>query len=108
MAFLEGWVLPERWRGTSVNMRTCEDADTEVAQVVSAWREADHSVVDFQWLVARRGKPIQHYSEIWRSPLVRAQEMLASFRRAGFRAKVLRAGRYRDRGLYVGIRPASR
>ena len=106
VALVEGWVLPERWRGTSVNARTYEEPNTRVVQAISAWRERDHSVVDFQWLVAERGKRIQHYSELVRNPLVEASDMLGSFRRAGFRARVLRRGRYRDRGLYVGVRPA--
>ncbi len=107
VALVEGWVLPERWRGTSVDLDTHEDRDTRVARVASAWREGDRSAVEFQWLVAERGKRIRHFAGIERNPLVEAEDMLGSFRRAGFRARVLLTGPYRDRGLYVGVRPAS-
>lgn len=107
VALVEGWVLPERWRGTSVDLNTYEDRDTRVARVASAWREGDHSVVEFQWLVAERGKRIRHFAEIERNPLVKAEDMLGSFQRAGFRARVLRSGMHRSRGLYVAVRPIS-
>ena len=104
VALVEGWVLPERWRGKEVASQTFEGPNTRVAQVVSAWRERDHSVVDFHWLVAERGQRVRHYAELVRNPLVEADDLLGSFRRAGFRARVMRRGRYRDRGLYVGVR----
>lgn len=107
VALVEGWVLPERWRGTSVDLVSYEDRDTRVARVASAWREGDHSAVEFQWLVAKRGKRIRHFAEIERNPLVKAEDMLGSFRRAGFQARALLTGQYRARGLYVGVRPAS-
>lgn len=106
-ALVEGWVRRSRWRGTSVDLDTYQDRDTRVARVASAWRKGNHSVVEFQYLIAERGKPIRHYAEMERNPLVETDEMLGSFRRAGFRAKVLLSGQYRDRGLYVGIRPAT-
>ena len=76
-----------------------------VARLASVWREGDCSVIEFHWLVARKGERVRHYAELLRNRLVGAEEMLGSFRRAGFRAKVLRHEPYRDRGLYVGIRP---
>jgi len=107
VALVEGWVLPSRWRGTSVALDTYEDPTTKLARVASAWREGNESVVEFQYLIGERGKRIRHYAEQHRQELVPASEMLASFRRAGFRAKILVSGRYRDRGLYVGVRPPS-
>lgn len=105
VALVEGWVLPSRWRGTSVSLDTYEDPNTKVARVASSWREGNHSAVEFQYLIGERGKRIRHFAEVHRQPLVAAKDMLSSFRRAGFRARVLLGGRYRNRGLYVGIRP---
>ena len=107
VALVEGWVLPSRWRGTSVSLDTYADRETTVARVASAWREGNVSVVEFQYLIGERGRRIRHFAEIHRQSLVPASEMLSSFRRAGFRAEVLLGGRYRDRGLYVGVRPDS-
>ena len=107
VALVEGWVLPERWRGRGGDLVTYEDHRVRVARMTSSRREGNVSVVEYQFLVGERGKPIRHFREVDRSPLVTAEEMLGSFRRAGFRARVLLGGRYRSRGLYVGIRPPS-
>lgn len=107
VALVEGWVLPSRWHGTGVSLDTYSDPDTKLARVASSWRVGNDSFVEFQYLIGERGKRIRHYVEVHRQALVSASEMLASFRRAGFRARVLLSGRYRDRGLYVGVRPVS-
>lgn len=107
VALVEGWVRPSRWRGTGGDLLTYEDRDTRVARLTSAWRERDHSVVEYHFLIGERGRPVRHYVERVRNPLVETEEMLGSFRRAGFRSKVLLRGSYRNRGLYVGVRPRS-
>lgn len=107
VALIEGWVRRSRWRGAGGDLRTYDDGNTRVARVTSSWREGDHSVVEYQFLIGRRGKRIRHLTEVVRNPLLETDEMLESFRRAGFRAKVLLSGPYRNRGLYVGIRPVT-
>jgi SAM-dependent methyltransferase len=107
VALVEGWVRPSRWHGTSVSLDTYEDRDTKLARVASSWREGNVSVVEFQFLIGERGRPIRHLTDTHRQALVPVSEMLSSFRRAGFRANVLLGGKYRNRGLYVGVRPDS-
>ena len=105
VALEEGWVLPTRSKGTAVGLDTYKDRDIAIARVSSSWREGDHSIVEFQYLFAERGMRFHHFAERERKPLVGAREMLGSFHRAGFRGRVLLRGPYRNRGLYVGIRP---
>ena len=107
VALVEGWVRRSRWRGAGGDLRTYEDGDTRVARITSSWRDGDHSVVEYQYLIGRRGERIRHFTEVVRNPLLETDELLESFRRAGFRAKVLLRGPYRNRGLYVGIRPVT-
>ena len=107
VSFVEGWILPERWRGKGGDLVTYEDRGVRVARMTSSRREGNDSVVEYQFLVGERGQPIRHYTEVDRNPLVKAEDMLGSFRRAGFRARVLLSGRYRSRGLYVGVRPVT-
>jgi SAM-dependent methyltransferase len=106
VALVEGWYLPSRWRGARVRLDEYEDRDTLVARILSAWRQDGHSAVDTHYLIAERGRKTRHFQSFDRLPLVTAKEMIASFRRAGFYARVLLQGRYRNRGLYVGVKPA--
>jgi SAM-dependent methyltransferase len=106
VALVEGWVRPSRWRGESMSLDTYDGPDAKIARVVHAFRRGDVSVLDLHHLIAEPGRPVRHYAEEHRQALVKPSEMLGSFRRAGFRARVLLSGPYRDRGLYVGIRPS--
>jgi dTDP-3-amino-3,4,6-trideoxy-alpha-D-glucopyranose N,N-dimethyltransferase len=107
VAIVEGWVLPEKWKGTALGWDTYEDQDVRIVRVSSGSRDGDHSVVEFHWLIAERGKRIRHFTEIVRQPLVSSAEMIGSFRRAGLRARVLLKSPYQYRGLYLGLKPLS-
>jgi SAM-dependent methyltransferase len=106
VALVEGWVRPSRWRGDSVSLLTYEDPGCKIARVSHAIRRGDSSVVELQYLIAEPGRAIRRASEVHRQALVEPKEMLASFRRAGFRSRAILSGPYRDRGLYIGLRPS--
>lgn len=103
---VEGWVRPERWRDRSVHLLTYDGADVKIARASSTRRKGNRSYLDMQYLVAVPGQPIRHFREHHVNALIGREELLGSFRRAGFRARVRMSGRYRDRGLYIGVRPA--
>ena len=105
IALVEGWVLPEHWRGKGGDLVTYEDSEVRLARMTSSWRKGHDSIVEYQYLVGERGKGIRHFAETVHTPLVEAEDMLGSFRRAGFRPRILRGGTYRVRGLYIGRRP---
>jgi SAM-dependent methyltransferase len=104
-AIVEGWVRPSRWRDRSIHLQTYDGPDAKIARLSAARRlPGDLSRVDMQYLVLEPGRPIRHIAETHIQPLVEPPEMLGSFRRAGFRARVLLGSRWRDRGLYIGVR----
>ncbi len=105
VALVEGWVRPSRWRGDTVALDSYDGDDCKIARVVHAFRRGRFSILDMHYLIAERRKPVHHFSERHHNALVEPKEMLDSFRRAGFRSRVILARRYRDRGLYVGVRP---
>ena len=101
-----GWVLPERWRGDTTSLLTYDGPEATVARVTRSSLRGGTAVLTMHYLVGEKGRPIRHLKEEHRQSLVSADEMLGSFRRAGLRARVVRSGRWTDRGLYVGVRPA--
>lgn len=105
VAFVEGWVLPERWLGGQSSLLTYDGPDAKVARLTRSRRRGSLTTLEMHYLVGEPGRPVRYRVERHRNRLVPARDMLASFERAGFRARVIRSGRYRDRGLYVGIRP---
>lgn len=105
VALVEGWVRPSRWRGDSISLDSYDGPDCKVARVTHAFRRAGFSVLDMRYLIAEPRRPVRYYAEEHHQALVDSKDMLDSFRRAGFRSRVILSGPYRDRGLYVGVRP---
>ena len=103
---VEGWVRPARWRGDGAHLQTYDGPDTKIARVTSTQRSAGISRLEMHYLIGEPGRSVRHVVERHTNALVEPSDMLASFRAAGFRARVLLAGPYRDRGLYIGMRPA--
>ncbi len=105
VALVEGWVRRSRWRGGHLHPVTYDAPELKLARLAVSRRRGNVSEIEFHHLIGERGRPIRHVSEVHRNPLLEPPERLRSFRRAGFRARVLLTGRYRDRGLYLGVRP---
>lgn len=105
VVLVEGWVLPERWKGRHTSLQTYDGPDLKVARLTTSSRRGDKTILDMHYLVAVPGEPVRHYQEKHFNRLVPTEETLGSFRRAGLRASVRRAGRWRDRGLFVGVAP---
>jgi len=103
VVLVEGWVLPDRWRGTTSRLQLVDAPDLKVARLTTPLRRGTMSILDMHYLVARPGDPVRHYAEKHYNRLVAAEKTLRSFRRAGLRAWVLQSGRWRDRGLFVGV-----
>ena len=106
VALVVGWVLPERWQGGSVHLQTYDGPELKIARVTRSSTRGEFSILDMHYLIGRAGRAVHYVRERHVNPLVSSEEMLGSFRRAGFRARVLRHAPYSDRGLYVGVRPA--
>ncbi len=105
VAFVEGWIRPEAWRDRTIHLQTYKGSDATIARLSTSWRVGRRSVQDMHYLIGEPGRRIVHVAETHREALISSQELLGSFRRAGFRARVLVQGPYRDRGLYIGVRP---
>jgi SAM-dependent methyltransferase len=105
VVLVEGWVLPDRWRAGSVHLQTYDGVDVKIARVTSSSRRGALSILNMQYLVGRPGAPVEHFRETHQNALVPAEQTLGSFRRAGLRGSVRTGGRWKNRGLFVGVAP---
>ena len=96
---LEPWVLPEDWRGDGEpHLQTYEDDDLKLCRANVSRSEGDISVLDFHWLVVRRGAEVEHFTEQHRLRLHSLEEMTEAFEDAGFDVRFDDEGR----GTFVG------
>lgn len=107
VVLVEGWILPDRWRDRSTHLQTYEGTDLKVVRLTSSLRRGRSSILDMHYLVAAPGSAVRHFQEMHFNRLFTAEETLGSLRQTGFRASVRRSGRWRDRGLFVGVAPGT-
>ncbi len=105
VAMVEGWILPDRWKGRHVSLLTYDGTEVRIARLSESRRQGERSIIEMRYLVGVPGRPVRTYLERHENRLLRPAEVLGSFRRAGFRADAVLTGRHRDRGLYIGRRP---
>ena len=106
VALVEGWILPSRWRGSSVHLQIYDGAEAKIARLSKSTRRGTLTQIEMHYLIGEPGRKIRHIVDVHRNALLEPEEWLASFREAGFRARVLVRPPYQDRGLYVGLRPS--
>jgi len=106
VALVEGWILPTEFRAGSVHLQTYDGPDVKIARVSLSRRAGPLSRIDMHYLVGTPGAGVRHWRETHRNALVEPEEMLRTMRAAGFRARVLRKGAYRTRGLFIGRKPS--
>lgn len=104
VALIVPWLATNVFRPGSVHLQTYVSPELKMARASTAKRQGPMSVIEMQYVVARRGRPLLHFVERHTNRLFDAGEHLRALRSAGFRAQYLRPDRDFDRGVLVAIR----
>jgi SAM-dependent methyltransferase len=98
---VEPWLSPEAWNDRHVGAVFVDEPELKLARINIAQRDADVSIVDFNYLV---GTPdaVEHFTERHELGLFTVEQQLAAFRAAGLEAEHDPEGPM-GRGLYVGV-----
>ena len=102
---VEPFVDPDAFEEGRPHIDTYEDDDLKLARSIVTSREGELAILDFHWLVARRGRPVEHFVERHELRLHRRDELERSFRAAGFETRWVEPGLIPQRGLLLGRRP---
>lgn len=105
VVLVEGWVLRSAWKGGHVHLTSYDGPEVKIARLAASTRRGRRSTITMHYLIGTPGRGVRHVIERHVQDLLEPEELLASFRTAGLRAWVRRGGRYRGRGLYIGVRP---
>ena len=109
---VEPWLAPDVFRPGFAWLDTYSDDVIKVARAsfstVRPDSIGDVSVLDFEWVVARRGVGLDRFSErheLWLGP---RETMAAAFREAGLSARFLPEGLLPGRGLWIARKDCAR
>lgn len=103
---VEPWFPPERWDAGRPTVQVYDAPDLKIVRATVAEREGDVAVTPMTYLVARRGHPVETFSEVHRLWLAPTEALVAAFDLAGFDARFDPAGLTDGRGLVLGTRRA--
>lgn len=101
---VEPWLAPESWVVDRPMMTLHDKPDLRIARVSTSGRDGDHALLEMQWLVAAKGRPIEHFVEHHRMWLCPRDTMRGVFDSAGFDIRFEPDGLLKDRGLFLGTR----
>jgi ubiquinone/menaquinone biosynthesis C-methylase UbiE len=84
------------------SMTTYDGKDVKIARLCVSKTRGNLSVQDMHYLIAERGKRVTHFVDRHEMGLFEIDKTLAIMKKTGFRAKFLKKGLMKDRGLFVG------
>jgi ubiquinone/menaquinone biosynthesis C-methylase UbiE len=106
---IEPWLTPEAFRPGEPFMDTYDGADVKIARlgVNELTREDDTeiSVLEFDYLIARDGKPVQYVRDRHELGLFGHDRILETMRSVGLETTYLEKGVRDGRGVFVGTKP---
>jgi SAM-dependent methyltransferase len=102
VAIVEPWLTSGSYHRGSIHLRTFGSETLPIVRMSLSEQRGNRSIMDMHHLV---GTPdgVQHWVEHHDLGLFEIGTYLRAFRAAGFRARFLRNGLMKDRGLYVAV-----
>ena len=101
---VEPWMAPDGWDTGRPSLQTYQSPDLQLARGTVADRVGDIAIMDMNWLIVRRGQPVQHIIERHELWLCSRELLVSVFEDAGFDAWFDPNGLTTGRGLLVGRR----
>jgi ubiquinone/menaquinone biosynthesis C-methylase UbiE len=101
---IEPWLTKSTYTTGLPHMTTYGDSDIQIARLNISKVRDNVSVMDMHYLVAERDNAVKHFVDRHELAMFEPRRILDFMREAGLRAKFLKNGLMKDRGLYIGIK----
>ena len=104
VVIIEPWLTKEMVKEGHPHMTTYADDDIKVARLNVSKVRGNISILDMHYLVAEKGKTVKHFVDRHELRMSEPQQILEFMRQGGLRAKFIRNGLMKGRGLYIGVK----
>jgi daunosaminyl-N,N-dimethyltransferase/N-dimethyltransferase len=98
---VEPFVAPDDFERGRPHLDTYEDDDLKLVRSIVTRSEGSLAILDFNWLVARRGEPVEHFVERHELRLWPRDELERAFGDSGFEVRFEKRGLIEGRELLI-------
>ena len=102
---IEPWLTKEIFTGSKLHMHTYEDDDLKICRMSKSKRKGNLSILEMHYLIAEKGRKIRYFIDRHELGLFDTQKILEYMRDTGLKARFLKKGFMKDRGLFIGMKP---
>jgi len=85
-------------------MQTYDEDDIKVARLSVSEVIGITSITDMHYIIAEKNKKIKYYKDKHEMGLFEVRKTLGIMKNFGFKAKFLRNGLMKNRGLFIGVK----
>ncbi len=104
VVIIEPWYTKSTYKVGTPHMTTYGDANIKIARQNINGTRGNISIMDMHYLVAERGKDVKHFVDRHELAMFEPKKILRFMKEAGLRAKFLKNGLLKGRGIYIGIK----
>jgi ubiquinone/menaquinone biosynthesis C-methylase UbiE len=104
VVIIEPWLTKKMFKTGLPHMTTYADDDIKIARLDVSKVRGNVSVMDMHYLVAEKDKAVKHFVDRHELSMFAPQQILKFMRQAGLRARFIRNGLMKGRGLYLGVK----
>lgn len=98
---VEPWFSKAVWKADNINMLTYDTDELKICRMTHTSTKRNVSVLDFQYLIAEKGRGVRHATEQHRLAMFEGHEFSEAFSGAGLEMDYDPKG-LTNRGLYIG------
>lgn len=104
VVIIEPWFTKSAYKTGSPHMTTYESKDIKIARLAVPKVKGNVSEMDMHYLIAERNKEVKHFVDRHELGLFEINKTLQFMKQAGLKAKFLKNGLMKDRGLFIGVK----
>lgn len=104
VVIIELWFSKRIYRVGLPHMNIYDGENIKIARLNISKRKGNISCLDMHYLIAEKDKDVKHFVERHELGMFKGNKVLDFMKKAGLKAKYLKNGLMKDRGLYLGVK----
>ncbi|UCD17976.1 MAG: class I SAM-dependent methyltransferase [Candidatus Zixiibacteriota bacterium] len=104
VVLIEPWFVRSAFRPGAIFMQTYDGRKIKISRLTISKARGNISIIDMHYLVAEQSRGVRHFAERHEMGLFETEKTLEYMKAAGLKARFLKNGLMKDRGLFVGVK----